>query len=279
MNVIKALTLTHINSNRTLDFLNESSIRVVDDLTNNFNTSDSKFPVENGMVYSDSKVMNETIMNISTQVDINNDIYVKNLLNYQGDTYKLMAQVNGNTYVCFGKIGNQQAQVNAWAYKVYTFDFRMITRWFKSYEINVQEGIVNNITPSDPGVYDTAKYDTDQYDNIGVTVKGSSATFNNLDNEIIYLDISGTVMDIGDVVISVNNTDYEYNNGGIGNEFRLINIPSMLGIYNNGVMEGNLLKVSSKTSFNFNLTQSYNIVNIQNLTNVKITAYEVVLII
>lgn len=282
-NTIEYMTLSHVRTGAFLDFMDEDSIRMQDDWIYEFVNQDKAYPVTNGVYYSNNRFMAPTIINASVQLIPQRDNYVKNLLNYQGEDYILQISVNGDPYVAYCRIGSQRSRITQSVLKEYSFDIMFTTKFMKTYpliwsvsndsNINVDETTVAQYDES-TDVYDTATY--------GKTVETTDTSYNafieNPDYEDLYFDIQVVPQDsVNPITFTINNNIViSYNNPGLNNTLRIINIPSRVSVMVNNSINSDVLPVSNDSNFAFNMVQAYNTISVTNVSSITGTVYEMV---
>lgn len=264
-------------TNRQEYRLEPHQLRINDDLVFEYNPKETIYNLEDSVYYSNSSVMEETILPILARIDVNQDNQFKRFINSVDANFVLELEVNFIKYSMFVNFGKQKASINQHYLKHYEFEIRLKSRPFLKEEYTNEKE-----TEHFGGTYDdeTAGYDVAEYSAIDdITEKSNFRRFiENKGQGNCYIEIEG-IGTMENIEITIDNHKLSLYSAGINNKFYYSNIPNNLSLNVNDVQRLDLIDISNKTNFEFDLKKETFFIEIKGLEDIKLNVYSVVNII
>lgn len=259
-NTISTVILRDENNGEFWEMTNGYTIKAIQNWVYNYTSSDEAYNLTNGVYYSKTEKMSETIIPMTFNVKNNNDYAFKRFINRLGSKLKLEIGINGHVFHIFGNAGNQSANVNNYWSKEYVVEFRCESRPLELLEYIYTGGE----TIKEGGVYDISIYDEGVYSGDGGNLENWITEFQCGYDTSTYFSIVGvgTGQTVAVRIESLeDDREYTFTTDKVAKNtiFRYSNIPARLEVSINGVQQYQLLNANNKSNFTFNLTGMFRI--------------------
>lgn len=259
-NTISTVILRDENNGEFWEMTNGYTLKAIQNWVYNHSSSDEAYNLTNGVYYSKTEKMAETIIPMTFNMKNNNDYAFKRFINRLGAKLKLEVGINGHVFHIFGNAGNQAANVNNYWSKEYQVDFRCESRPLELLTFIYTGGEVLKET----SVYDVGIYDEDVYSGHNANIEEWITEFQCGYDTSTYFSIEGigTGQTITVKIESLeDDREYTFTTDAVARNdiFRYSNIPARLEVSINGVQQYQLLNASNKTNFTFDMTGKFRI--------------------
>lgn len=264
-------------TNRQEYRLEPHQLRINDDLVFEYNPKETIYNLEDSVYYSNSSVMEETILPILARIDVNQDNQFKRFINSVNANFVLELEINFIKYSMFVNFGKQKASINQHYLKHYEFEIRLKSRPFikEEYTSNREEEYFGGAYDDYKFGYDVIKYSVDDG---AYNYDGFRELVENKGQGNCYIEIEG-IGTMENIEITIDNHKLSLYSAGINNKFYYSNIPNNLSLNVNDVQRLDLIDISNETNFEFNLKKDSFFVEVKGLEDIRVNVYSVVNII
>lgn len=269
MNNITKYVLRNMVTNESWDLMNHNNIKVIRNHVFEYKSNDIAYPVENGVYYSKTEIMQPVVIEMTAHLNKTNDFTFKRFINNHANTFRLDLTINNKNVYVFGSMGDQTSEINWGVNKEYKFTFNIETRPFTM--LGWGAGVA---TFGVPGQYDVAEYNNSSYGSLGeVPTDYINAIFNGHNDVNNYFSITGKGTG-GPVEIKVNQQVILINTVALNIDFYYSNIPARQALTINNANAVDVLDAANISNFTFDLSKTQNNITIDGLSNPQLTVWQ-----